>query len=189
MSYPVNYDFSANGLIGPWSLKEVLSFSSHPERKETILTVSYTSYCSLFGLVADQCGKGIPSVGLRECQKGEKKDCQSKILHRKRLNIERKLLKLLLNPSFKFYHDFSNIGIRLHQLVSLNERVYTAPVARKGLVDDGSENSFVKARKSSLPEILNKRGFVFVSSSLESSRNQTYTLADESCEVEICLCA
>jgi hypothetical protein len=107
----------------------------------------------------------------------------------KTFKYRKKVIKTPFKSSFKFYHDFSNIGIRLHQLVSLNERVYTAPVARKGLVDDGSENSFVKAKKSSLPEIFNKRGFVFVSSSLEGSRNQTYTLANESCEVEICLCA
>lgn len=178
MSHPVNYNLSANGLIGPGSLKEVLSFSSHPEGKEMILAVSYTSCCSLFGLVGDQCDEGIPSMGLGECQKGEKEDCQSKILHRKRLNIERKLLKPLLNLSFKFNHDFPYIGIRLHQLVSLDKRVHVAPVERKGLVDDGFENSFVKPKKSSLSEIFNERCFVLISSCLESRRNQIYTFAD-----------
>ena len=34
--------------------------------------------------------------------------------------------------SFQFDHDFTEIGVRFHQLVSLNEGGYVAPVAFEG---------------------------------------------------------
>ena len=64
----------------------------------------------------------------------------------------------------QFYHNFTEIGIRFHQLMRVNEGINIAPVAVVGFKDNWFQGTVIETFKSSFSEVLDEIWFVLVAS-------------------------
>lgn len=78
--------------------------------------------------------------------------------------------------SQKFYHDFAGIGIALHEGMSLDERVSSAPIGLDGFEDYGLEQAGIEERKGCFGEIIDKVVFVLVAAGFKSSGEELDSL-------------